>query len=282
MNNQLYENYTKSILLIDQIYYMIDQINNINEETFNIVQKYPSHLFTDFDSIYKFYFKLDDIVQLFKYELVSNGTNSIEINIYKIDEEKFQSVIFTEDRVSICNIKFIIDQDRTPVISHSYVRHNDEAINSVFSEYIDKMNEICKKVSRRHKALLTNMVSDTENYTQTPIDDAIDSLNMNTAYIISGDFVEESITLDEFLKLELDDVNYNNTVYRITNDEMLPVLKEFFKNVFMLGKFHRFDNVKSNRLFYIENCDLQDIQEVLSDNIYNVKEEGYKFVNIIY
>ena len=144
------------------------------------------------------------------------------------------------------------------------------------------MNEICKKVSRRHKALLTNMVSDTENYTQTPIDDAIDSLNMNTAYIISGDFVEESITLDEFLKLELDDVNYNNTVYRITNDEMLPVLKEFFKNVFMLGKFHRFDNVKSNRLFYIENCDLQDIQEVLSDNIYNVKEEGYKFVNIIY
>lgn len=282
MNKKLYENYTKSILLIDQIYYTIDQINNINEETFNIVQKHPSHLFTDFDSIYKFYFKLDNIVQLFKYELVSNCINSIEINIYITDGEETQTVMFTNDRVSICNIKFIIDQDRTPVISHSYIRYNDETFNSFFSEYIDKMDEICKKVSRRYKALLTNMVSDTENYTWTPIDDAIDSLNMNTAYIISGDFVEESITLDEFLKLELDDVNYNNTVYRITNDEMLPVLKEFFKNVFMLGKFHRFNNVKSNRLFYIENCDLQDIQEVYGDNIYDVKEEGYKFVNIIY
>lgn len=282
MNNQLYENYTKSILLIDQIYYTIDQIHNINEETFNIVRNYPSHLFTGFDSIYKFYFKLDNVDQLFKYELTSNGSNSIEIDIYKIDEEKFQSVTFTEDRISICNIKFIIDQVQTPTIRSSYVRYNDEAINSVFSEYIDKMNEICKKVSRRHKALLTNMVSDTENYTLTPIDDVIDSINMNTAYIISGDFVEESITLDEFLKLDLEDVNYNKTIYRITNDEMLPVLKDFFKNVFMLGKFHRFTNVQSNRLFYIENCDLQDIQEVYGDNIYDVKEEGYKFVNIIY
>lgn len=102
------------------------------------------------------------------------------------------------------------------------------------------------------------------------------------AYVISEDFVEDSITLDEFLKLDMDDVNYNHTVYRITDENMLPILKEHFEKVFMLGKFHRFENVQANRLFYIENCDLQDIQEVYGDNIWDIRDEKYRFINIIH
>ena len=48
----------------------------------------------------------------------------------------------------------------------------------------------------------------------------------------------------------------------------------------MLGKVYRFDTVKINRLFYVENCDIQDISECNFDHFLDMINE-YTVTDII-
>ena len=277
MRNFLYNAYVRSMIFMDQVYYLINAISEVNEEIFGgLVGRDVS----DEDLTKSFYFQINN--KLFKWGSSNDGNNSISVSIHQIDTRKYLKIPEPRGHELIFNVRFRNIGEANFELSRNHAQSNDTDIHKIMCEYMDLMVKIYHKTNRRLKALTTNMVSDTENYTWCPVDEAIDSINMNTAHIISEDFVEDSITLDEFLKLDLEDVNYNHTVYRITDEAMLPVLKEHFEKILMLGKFYRFENVQANRLFYIENCDLQDIQEVYGDNIWDIRDEKYRFINIIH
>lgn len=64
----------------------------------------------------------------------------------------------------------------------------------------------------------------------------------------------EKIYIHDFI----DDLNYHAVVLYVDSeadlDELLSKLKED-----LVSHLYRFDSVRENRLFYIENCDLQDV-----------------------
>lgn len=91
----------------------------------------------------------------------------------------------------------------------------------------------------------------------------------------------EAITLKDFLDYELEDLNYNGKIYcysECNEDVIYNKLKEF-----NLGKEHRFNTVLEENLFYIENCDIQDLgipswcctlYDYLQDYVFVIIEEG--------
>lgn len=93
--------------------------------------------------------------------------------------------------------------------------------------------------------------------------------------------MNENIKLNDFINLDINDINYTNTIYRITDANMLPTIEQHFEDTLMLGKMHRMCNVRKNLLFYVENCDLQDISDTDGDTAYDLKEAGYMFIDII-
>ena len=71
------------------------------------------------------------------------------------------------------------------------------------------------------------------------------------------------ITIDEFLSYSLDDVNYSGILFIFgwANQNQVFNKLEFDWNI---NKMYRWDNVKIRRMFYIENADLQDVDDELT------------------
>lgn len=104
-------------------------------------------------------------------------------------------------------------------------------------------------------------------------------------HIHSEKFVSDSISIHDFLKYSeddcIDDINYSKKIYRISDDALLPAIENHLQNVFRIGKFYRFENVRKSKLFYIENYDLQDISVPGCDDLdYMVDNDGYRIINI--
>lgn len=76
---------------------------------------------------------------------------------------------------------------------------------------------------------------------------------MKKVYI--NDFCEELNYTDVILYIH-EEINFLDLYVRLKKDNV--------------GHMYRFDLIKSNRLFYIENCDLQDVDgKELFDLLYN-------------
>lgn len=76
---------------------------------------------------------------------------------------------------------------------------------------------------------------------------------MKKVYI--NDFCEELNYTDVILYIH-EEINFLDLYERLKKDNV--------------GHMYRFDLIKSNRLFYIENCDLQDVDgQELFDLLYN-------------
>lgn len=78
----------------------------------------------------------------------------------------------------------------------------------------------------------------------------------------------KEMMLDDFMKLELEDVNYSGAVYCWLLPEVDDKVKaKIFE--WELGKRHRIDDVMDQRCFYVENCDIQtpDRFECLLDEL---------------
>lgn len=103
-------------------------------------------------------------------------------------------------------------------------------------------------------------------------------------YVHSEKFVSDSISIHDFLKYSqddcIDDINYSKKIYRISDDALLPVIENHLKDVFRIGKFYRFENVRKSKLFYIENYDLQDITTPECDDLDFMVADGYRVINI--
>lgn len=62
----------------------------------------------------------------------------------------------------------------------------------------------------------------------------------------------------DFMNLELEDVNYSGDMFIFDarfNDDVVSMIVDVWK----LGKQYRLVNVLQDKVFYVENCDLQDV-----------------------
>jgi hypothetical protein len=140
---------------------------------------------------------------------------------------------------------------------------------SIFEEYAKVLDGIVEKKKEIH-SLFTERTNPGQPTTSTyMIDDFIHKFEMELSWMKSKKYVSDKISLDEFLKMDIDDLNYNNTIYRLENrdTETISKLLKHFKDSLMLNRLYRIENVHLNGLFYVENCDLQDVSEYGYDTI---------------
>ena len=106
-------------------------------------------------------------------------------------------------------------------------------------------------------------------------------LLLKAGFHVSKDYITDTITLDKLVSLDYDDINYTKTIYRISEDDMIPTIEKTIKEKWMLGKQYRFETTKVNKLFYVENMDVQDISEYDGDTLMDLIDDGYKIINVI-
>ena len=159
-------------------------------------------------------------------------------------------------------------------------RKNESEKNPKILDYIERIKELFKKLDVLWEGYDTYLrpSGDTEAAPTTPITHALDVLRMDLASLRYPEYVTDTMSISEFMKLDIDDVNYSDTIYWCPEPSLLIRIQEKFKE-WMLGRMYRIGNVRMNGLFYIENCDLQDVSEVGYDRLENLIGNG-KLVKI--
>lgn len=138
-----------------------------------------------------------------------------------------------------------------------------------FSEYAKELDEIVE--DKKDIQNLFNVRTNPGSPIQSTyvVDDFIHKFEMELSWMKSEKYIVERIPFDKFLRMDLDDLNYNHTIYRLKerDPKTLNQLKDFLIRDLHLGKRYRIDNVYLNGLFYIENCDIQDVSQCGYDTI---------------
>lgn len=67
----------------------------------------------------------------------------------------------------------------------------------------------------------------------------------------------KNITLEEFYKLSLEDVNYSGILFVFDYDFLKDVKQKISE--WEINKMWRLDQVEKDQMFYVENCDLQSV-----------------------
>lgn len=159
------------------------------------------------------------------------------------DKDKYWNSEMTKERVSEKEFKF-------------------------FSEYAKELDSIVE--DKKDIQNLLDVKTSSEFPTRgTVVDDFIHKFDMELSWMKSEKYIVERVPFDKFLRMDLDDLNYNGTIYRLKDRDpkTLNQLKDFLIRDLRLGKRYRIDNVYLNGLFYIENCDIQDISQCGYDTI---------------
>ena len=73
----------------------------------------------------------------------------------------------------------------------------------------------------------------------------------------------QDMSIDDFLKLDIDDVNYSGILFIFERRYSKQVYDKLIKD-WELGKSYRIDQVMTGRMFYIENCDIQTIDSKIN------------------
>lgn len=68
-----------------------------------------------------------------------------------------------------------------------------------------------------------------------------------------------SITQEEFNNLSLDDINYSGILFIFTAEYNKTICDKI--DEWQLGKNHRLDFIINTGMFYVENCDIQTIDD---------------------
>lgn len=91
----------------------------------------------------------------------------------------------------------------------------------------------------------------------------------------------ETISIDDFEKMELEEVNDPGFVY-IFRHEHKDRIKRLLLDEWKLGKSHRIETVMDNLMFYVTNCDIQDICMCECDDLVSMLiDEGYSLRVIV-
>ena len=88
--------------------------------------------------------------------------------------------------------------------------------------------------------------------------------------------------LSELLNLgkeDVNEINYNNTIYRIMDESCWSKLIIQMATVWQLNHLHEIDRMIKSKMFYVENCDLQTIYkgEDLEKDYIN---DGYTIIDV--
>jgi hypothetical protein len=86
----------------------------------------------------------------------------------------------------------------------------------------------------------------------------------------------EKIYIRDFI----DDLNYHAVVIYVDSSAVLDELYSKLR-ADSVSHLYRFDSVRENKLFYIENCDLQDVTINANWNeLFELIENGYSIVHL--
>ena len=189
----------------------------------------------------------------FSYDIYINPEKNKFKNIH--DRDKYWNSDITKERVSEKEFQF-------------------------FSEYAKELDSIVE--DKKEIQSLFNVRTNPGLPIQSTyvVDDFIHKFEMELSWMKSEKYIVERFPFDKFLRMDLDDLNYNNTIYRLKDRDpkTLNRLRDFLIKDLQLGKQYRIDNICLIGLFYIENCDIQDISQCGYDTIENLcsEDKAYK------
>ena len=73
----------------------------------------------------------------------------------------------------------------------------------------------------------------------------------------------QDMSIDDFLKLDIDDANYSGILF-IFESQYTEKIEHKLLDDWLLGKAHRIEQVKNDRMFYVENCDIQTVDGMIN------------------
>lgn len=163
-------------------------------------------------------------------------------------------------------------------------RKNESEKNPKILDYIERVKELFKKLDGlwdRYDSIMKPDYDKSGSMKTTPLIHALNVLRMDLNALTYDEYITGTIDINDFLELDIDDVNYSKNIYLCRDPHLLDMIEyNKFRGDWMLGKMHRIGNVRMNGLFYIENCDLQDISEIGYDTLENCIE-GSNLIEII-
>ena len=276
---------------IDQRSYLIHKISELNKKIFQPVDDNCTLNFQRDES--SFNLQMSGFFDLKESESIPR--------LNRITSSKLKEIVSSTFTKRICELKIEIFKKISDGLNDELVLEYDDVINFENGEYklkhnyqynesviIDSLNQykeglesIINYMNKREN-ILSTIDLQPDDIRQPIIRNLVDDGCLEMSYIVSEKYVTNSISIDDFIKLDTNDINHNNTVYRITDDDLVDTLVNNLSlrrsvNMSYYGMF-----VKKDKLFYIENLDIHVVKE---DYIWGVPidvlvNEGYKVVNI--
>jgi hypothetical protein len=218
----------------------------------------------------------------------TNSINGMKVRIHSIHLQQLvynYEIIYNPNNVDDTSFKWLhknADKNKynNLAATKEFVPEKDYSFFEKYTKVIDEIVEKKKEIQELFKVRTNPGQPTASTYV---IDDFVHKLEMELSWMKAKKYVSEKISMDELIRLEDEDLNYNKTIYRF-EDRSPAILARFYARVkdhWMFGKRYRIENINMNGLFYIENMDLQDISECGYDTIENLIDEGYKVVEIV-
>ena len=203
-----------------------------------------------------------------------NSINETRVRIYSVRLQQAvysYEIIHDPNNVTATSCKWLNkNADRNKYINLEATKESvpdeDYPFFERYTKVIDEIVEKKKEIQELFRVRTNPGLPEPSTYM---IDDFIHKFEMELSWMKSAKYVSERISFDEFLKMDIDDLNYNNTIYRLSDRScaVMEKLNEHFNTDLMLSHLNRMGNVRLNGLFYVENCDLQDVSEAGYDAI---------------
>lgn len=254
-----------------------------------------------FEKLYLQAFTIDSIIiktiDFFNEKNIDNDYNPGEGDnrkfAFKVGDKKCEWYLYMTNKESTINpvLEILVDEicqdkDEPHPILRYQISLEDESEDSryydgsLMEDYKNILDTIVNEIDDIKGVFLVRTNEGLPMPSTYVSDDFLYKFEMEISWMRSKKYVSDRISLDDLMKLDLDDVNYNNTVYRFEDRGSIDKLYKHAKDTWKLGKLHRIEHVKMNGLFYVENCDLQDISEFGYDTLTSILESKYKIVEV--
>ena len=264
-------------------YYLYDYIGNITTDVIlnhcdKVDDLSPRDMFNDIT-----HGSYDFIVCKIPFRIQIEFMNNIMfVNIFinEDDTDKLRGIFHYEFNINDKNSKTM--NDMSFMTESKYILPSNNNVVKMIEELYKEYDSIAHNIFNIEKICIEESCVIDKWNKLSPVEHAVDILTHDIGTIVAGEHISETINFEDFMKLEIDDVNYNHKIYRCVDPDLLErIIDEKFKTEWMLGRSYRVRNVRINKLFYIENCDIQDVSQTYGDDIWDLLEDKYSIVDII-
>lgn len=273
----------KTIMNEYRKYYLYDYIGNITTDAIlnhcdNVDDLSPRDMFNDITRG-----SYDFIVCKIPFRIQIEFMNNIMfVNIFinEDDTDKLRGVFHYEFNINDKNSKTM--NDMSFMTESKYILPSNNNVVKMIEELCKEYDSIAHEIFNIEKICIEESCVIDKWDKLSPVEHAVDILTHDIGTIIAGEHISETINFEDFMKLEIDDVNYNHKIYRCVDPDLLErIIDEKFKTEWMLGRSYRVRNVRINKLFYVENCDVQDVSQTYGDDIMTLIKDNFSIIDII-